>query len=170
MVHKIVLFIFALSITTTYAQETEIGEITKIDILTFMENAQKEGKITKDPIVVVNEKMVLDLNSMKDDQQFYGQLLIHKKGSKALEALYGEKAKNGAIIVKTIPQGVAGEGITATYNDILYFIGDMQVSEEEIKKIHPDNIAAIQVVKKKEEMVKYSLQESDGIVIITLKE
>ncbi|MBA3986038.1 MAG: hypothetical protein H0X63_05585 [Flavobacteriales bacterium] len=56
------------------------------------------------------------------------------------------------------------------YNDILYFIGDKQVGEEEIKNINPDDIAAIQMVKNKQEMVKYTLQERDGIIIITLKE
>ncbi len=164
------LFIFTLLCITTYAQETEVQEITKIDILTFMETAEKEGKITKDPIVVVNENQVLDLNRMNDDQQFYGHLSIRNKGSKSLEALYGEKAKNGAIIIKTMPKGFAGEGRTSEYNDILFFIGDKQVAEEEIKKIHPDDIAAIQVVKNKEEMVKYTLQERDGIIVITLKE
>jgi len=120
--------------------------------------------------VVVNENQVLDLNMMKDDQQFYGQLLTRDKGSKALVALYGEKAANGAILIKTIPKGYFGEGKTNAYNDILYFIGDKQVGEEEIKNINPDDIAAIQVVKNKQEMVKYTLQERDGIIIITLKE
>lgn len=92
---------------------------------------------------------------------------VQEKGSNAFKT---SKAAQGNKLIKIKPKSYTGEERTNAYNDILFFIGDKQVAEEEIKKIHPDDIAAIQVVKNKEEMIKYTREERDGVIIITLKE
>ncbi len=48
-------------------------------------------------------------------------------------------------------------------------LGDQQISQEELQKIDPIDIKSIDVIKEKESVKKYTSEDYDGVVIITMK-
>jgi tetratricopeptide (TPR) repeat protein len=52
---------------------------------------------------------------------------------------------------------------------ILFLIGDRQISQEELQTIDPNDIESIEVIKEKSNVSKYTSDNFDGVVIITMK-
>lgn len=149
--------IFAIS--SGKAQERELQEITKLELLTFIEEAKKAGKITEDPLVVINEETILELKEIGEDRKFFGEVVIINKGNQKMAELYGERAVNGIILI--------GSGYNKIKEEkILFFIGKKEVSRNFLQRIYTDSIKSVTVIKNKEEIARFTDKECDGIVII----
>ncbi|WP_339663616.1 hypothetical protein [uncultured Polaribacter sp.] len=67
------------------------------------------------------------------------------------------------------------EVITKKYNtessnqNILYLIDGKEVSANDIKKLEPNNIDSITVIKDQKEVAKYTAKKYEGIIIIKMK-
>ncbi|WP_091894906.1 hypothetical protein [Polaribacter sp. KT25b] len=53
--------------------------------------------------------------------------------------------------------------------NILYLIDGKEVSANDIKKLKPENIASLNVIKNKKEVAKYTNKKINGVIIIKLK-
>jgi len=161
----ILLFTFSIG----YSQVSDIPEITKNDLIELIEKAKKEGKINDNSILVLDEELILNINEITDDQKFFGEISIINKGNKGMVQIYGENAINGIIMIQSPPETPEGSDIEISRGIVLFFIGEKEVSENELKKLSPDSIQNVQVIKSKDEIKKYTDKECDGIVIIKLK-
>jgi len=156
-------------ISVGYCQVSEIPEITKNDLIKFIEKAKKEGKISDNSLLVLDEEVILNVNEITDDQKFFGEISIINKGNREMVQVYGEKAVNGIIMIQSSPKAPDGSEIKVSGNNLLFFIGKNEVSENDLKKLNPDSIQNVQVIKSKKEIKKHTDKECDGVVIIKLK-
>ncbi|MBR9847011.1 MAG: hypothetical protein GYB35_13300 [Algicola sp.] len=161
----ILLFTFSVG----YSQTSDIPEITKNDLIELIEKLKKEGKINDNSLLVLDEEIILNVNEIQDDQKFFGEISIINKGNKGMTQIYGEKAINGIIMIQSPLKTPEGSDIEISRGTVLFFIGEKEVSENELKKLSPDSIENVQVIKSKEEIKKHTNKECDGIVIIKLK-
>lgn len=53
--------------------------------------------------------------------------------------------------------------------EILYFIDTKEISKDSLDSLKPTNIQSINVVKKEEEIIRYTNKKVAGIIIIKLK-
>jgi len=161
--------IFVLTISINYSQKSKTTEISKVQLIEFIEESIVANKIADNPLVVLDEQIILDVDGLTDDQKFFGRLSIIEKGTKEMTAIYGEKALNGVILIESLPESPDGKNVEISNSKVLFFIGDKEVPETELSKLDPDSILNVQVIKTKEEVLKHTDKECDGIVIITLK-
>ncbi|WP_282124766.1 hypothetical protein [Algibacter mikhailovii] len=165
ILNLILLFTFPIG----YSQVSEIPEITKNDLIELIEKAKKEGKINDNALLILDEEIILNVNEITNDQKFFGEISIINKGNKGMIQIYGEKAINGIIMIQSPPKTPEGSDIEISQGTVLFFIGEREVSENELQKLSPDSIQNVQVIKSKEEIKKHTDKECDGIVIIKLK-
>ena len=167
---KLILFLILIfKISTNYSQESKKSTITKTELIKFIEQAKKENKVSKNPIIVLDEQTVIELDSIKDNQKFYGLISIIKKGNKGMNQVYGENAENGIIMIQTPPKTPEGEDIQTSESKVLYFLGKKEISKKDLEMINPDSIKNVQVIKGKEKISEITDKDCDGIVIINLK-
>lgn len=167
---KLIIFlILALTISINYSQESKITEITKTQLIDFIEESINADKIAHNPLVVLDEQIILDVEGLNDDQKFFGRLSIIEKGNKGMTDIYGENAINGIILIESMPELPDEKSIEISNSKVLFFIGDKEVPEMELKKLDPNTILNVQVIKTKEEISKQTDKDCDGIVIINLK-
>ncbi|TXE18563.1 hypothetical protein ES692_05845 [Psychroserpens burtonensis] len=137
-----------------------------------------EGSYTSEPIFIVDAQEVTK-------KKFKGltpdniESLDILKDEKALK-FYGEKGKNGVIIVKTKAFSDAVKKYTINnskeiigYDDKsknpIYIIDERVVSATEFKLVHPDNIKSMTVLKSKNALAVYGEKGKNGAVIIITK-
>lgn len=149
---------------------SQIPKITKSDLTELVEKTKKEGGINDDFLIVLDEGIILTLNEIADDQKFFGEIGIINKGSKGMVQVYGENAINGIIMIQSLPKTPEGNDIEISRALVLYFIGEKEISKNELKKINPESIQDIQVIKSKDKIKKYTDKECNEIVIIKLKD
>ena len=131
----------------------------------------KEGKISKKPVVVIDGvpyRYDIELKSKK--------LEISKEDISKIEslkhdvgiAIYGKAAKAGVLIVTTKSK-LAKKEESIDNKTILYLLDDKAITKSELEKISPDDIESIDVIKGKENTMKYTQENYDGVIIIHLK-
>ncbi|WP_299158348.1 hypothetical protein [uncultured Tenacibaculum sp.] len=161
----ILLFTFSIG----YSQVSDIPEITKNDLIELIQKAKNEGKINDNSLLVLDEEIILNVNEITDNQKFFGEIRIINKGNKGMVQIYGEKAINGIIMIQSPPKTPKESDIEISRGIVLFFINEKEVSENELKKLSPDSIQNVQVIKSKDEIKKHTDKECDGIIIIKLK-
>ncbi|UZR97502.1 hypothetical protein [Chondrinema litorale] len=57
----------------------------------------------------------------------------------------------------------------STGSNVLYFVGDQQITREEIDDLDFDKIETVEVIKDKDKIRKYTPKDYDGIVILHMK-
>ena len=164
----IILLIFIFTISTNYSQESNLQEITKAELINFIKKAKKDGKIANNPLVVIDEEIILDIDGLNNNQKFYGEISIVEKGNKEMIQIYGNGAINGIIMIKSTSENPQDQGIEISDGLVIFFIGNKEVTEKDLQKLNPDSILNVQVIKSKKEIEKYTDKICDGIVIINL--
>jgi len=59
--------------------------------------------------------------------------------------------------------------VNQSTGEILYFIDTKEISKDSLDSLKPTNIQSINVVKKEEEIIRYTNKKVAGIIIIKLK-
>jgi hypothetical protein len=54
-------------------------------------------------------------------------------------------------------------------SNVLYILDGKEISQNTLKKINPDDIASMDVIKNAESIKKYTQKKYDGVVVIYLK-
>ncbi|MGH2647284.1 MAG: N-acetylmuramoyl-L-alanine amidase, partial [Ginsengibacter sp.] len=117
-----------------------------------------DGKIVpKEQAMSINPNDIQSINVLKDE---------------TAKKLYGEKGKNGVVIItkksKTIP-GTTGK--TDMKPEPIYFVDGKEISKDELKAntISPSSIAFINILKGENAIKKYGVKAKNGVVEITTK-
>lgn len=165
----ILLLILIFTMSNNYSQESTNSTITKTELIKFIDQAKEENKVSENPLIVLDEQTVIELDSIKPNDKFYGQISIIRKGNKGMNQIYGENAENGIIMIQTPPKTPEGNDIEIVKSEILYFLGENEISKKDLQNINPDEIENVEVIKGKDEIAKITNKECDGIVIINLK-
>jgi hypothetical protein len=140
--------------------------------------AKNKGLVTNKPIIVLDgipyrfsrELKNSSLNITKSDIETIEILKINKAiGS------YGEFGKAGVMVITTKSKkgGTLDkklkEKLPTKDDKVLFLLGDKKLSQEEVSAMDPEIIDKIEVFNEKESMLKYTSEEYDFVVIITLK-
>ncbi|WP_299109850.1 hypothetical protein [uncultured Tenacibaculum sp.] len=147
-----------------FSQNSNASIITKKDLIEFIEQSKKEGKINKNPLLVLNEEIVLDIEEINNKQEFFGEIKLISKGNKTMTEIYGKKAINGVVLIQSHSQ----DNSAKSTENVLFFIREKEISESDLKKIDPNSIKEVRVIKSKHEVKKYTDKVCAGIVVITL--
>ena len=139
-------------------------------IADFIEKSIAEKKLKKNPVIVVNERV------LKDDQldkfNFYKSDILEfsliAMDNAQMTEIYGEQSLNGVLLIETKPfQERAAKSISDS--KVLILLNGKQITEIELEMINPDDVESVDVIKDKEEMAKFTSDHYDGILIIKLK-
>jgi hypothetical protein len=133
----------------------------------------KEGKTTENPLLIIDgfdytfdQLGSKGINLAKRD--IY-QVYCLEKDKEIATRVYGEKGKGGVLLITTSGAHEKGNKKKAL-DDVLVMVGDKKISVEEMKKINPQDIESIDVIKSKSGIKKYTRKKYDGVIIIKLKD
>tara|TARA_R110002050_G_scaffold92493_1_gene193586 strand:- start:293 stop:817 length:525 start_codon:yes stop_codon:yes gene_type:complete len=139
-------------------------------IADFIQKAITEKKLNKNPVIVVNERVLKD--DELDELNFYKSDIIELElvamDNPQMVEIYGKQALNGILLIEIKPiQEKASKSISDS--KVLYLLDEKPVSKTELETISPNDIESITVIKNKDEIAKYTSDEYDGIIIINMK-
>ena len=92
------------------------------------------------------------------------------KDEKALQA-YGDKAKNGVILVSKRKENNSSLKITGSKipQDLLLIVDGKEMENSELKQMNPDEIESITVLKDEKALQTYGAKAKNGVVLVTKK-
>ncbi len=115
-------------------------------IITEQEHTSTKENVTSTAnykgLIILNGKEVKNTDVSLINSKEVTSVYVLKPGSKAAES-YGEKGKNGVMLINTI-KATAGKTVKVVY------INGQKVDESEMDKLSPDNISAMSVAKNKD--------------------
>lgn len=131
----------------------------------------KEGQISKTPILVIDgyphryevelkkEKLNISKNDIKS---------IEILKSKTATNIYGESGKKGVMIITTTNENKMTDLMKPEENVLVLLEGN-KISIEDMKKIDPKDIKSIEIIKSKNEIIKYTADDYQGVILIKLE-
>ena len=169
---NIFLIIFGLLTFSGFSQDYLLADENsdKTMIADFIEKSIAEKKLKKNPVIVVNERVLKDneldkLNFYKSDILEFSLIAMDNP---QMVDIYGEQSLNGVLLIETKPfQEKAAKSISDS--KVLFLLNDKPITQAELEKINPDTIESVDVIKDKKEIAKYTTDEYDGVIIIKLK-
>ena len=169
---NIFLIIFGLLTFSGFSQDYLLADENsdKTMIADFIEKSIAEKKLKKNPVIVVNERVLKDneldkLNFYKSDILEFSLIAMDNP---QMVDIYGEQSLNGVLLIETKPfQEKAAKSISDS--NVLFLLNDKPITQAELEKINPDTIESVDVIKDKKEIAKYTTDEYDGVIIIKLK-
>ena len=139
-------------------------------LIELVEKLKKEDKINKNPVVVINER-VIEKGELKNLKIFNSDIIeisVIEKNNTEMTQIYGEKSLNGILLIETKPFQEKSSK-TITESKVLYFVDGKKINSEKINDVNPNNIETITVIKDKTEILKYTAENYDGVIIIVMK-
>lgn len=169
---NIFLILFGFLTFNGFSQEYLLADDNsdKTMLADFIEKSIAEKKLKKNPVIVVNERVFKDneldaFNFYKSDIIEFS--LIEMDNPQMIE-IYGKQSLNGVLLIETKPfQESAIKSISDS--KVLFILNEKPIAQSELEKINPDNIESVTVIKDQKEMVKYTSDKYDGVVIIKMK-
>lgn len=139
-------------------------------IADFIEKSIAEKKLKKNPVIVVNERVLKD--GELDKLNFYKSDIIEfniiAMDNPQMEGIYGKQSLNGVLLIETKPfQERASKSISDS--KVFILLNEKPITEAELEKINPNEVESVNVVKDKNEISKYTSDKVDGVLIITMK-
>jgi hypothetical protein len=166
------LVLFTLISLSSFSQNYLLADLNddKTMLANFIKQSIAAKKLKENPVIVVNEKVLKDdeldtLNFYKSDIL---DMSLITKNMPAMTEIYGEQALNGVVLIEVKPLESCA---TKTISDskVLFLLNDKPITEEAVKRIDPNSIESVTVIKNKEAIAKYTTEQFDGVVIIELK-
>ncbi|MBK7291446.1 MAG: TonB-dependent receptor plug domain-containing protein [Chitinophagaceae bacterium] len=114
----------------------------------------------KTPLIVIDGEIVSEEVMAKLDQETIESIDVLK--DKSATALYGDKGKDGVLIIKTKAKGLKES------NPLVVLDGKI-VTKTEMDNLSPHSIESINVLKGKNATDLYAEKGKDGVIIITSK-
>ena len=166
------LIIFGLLTFSGFSQDYLLADENsdKTMIADFIKKSIAEKKLKKNPVIVVNERVLKDneldkLNFYKSDIL---ELSLIAMGDPKMVDFYGKQSLNGVLLIETKPfQEKAVKSISDS--KVLYLLNEKPITQTELEKIDPDTIESVEVIKNEKEIAKYTTDKYDGVVIMKLK-
>ena len=169
---NLILIVFGLLTFNGFSQDYLLADekADKSMIADFIQKSIVEKKFKKNPVIVVNERVLKD--DELDNLNFYKsdilEISIIAMDNPQMAEIYGKQSLNGVLLIETKP---FQEKAVKTISDskVLFLLNDKPINQAELEKINPDKIESVDVIKDKKEIAKYTTDEYDGVVIIKLK-
>ncbi len=139
-------------------------------LIEFINQMKKNNKINSNPVILVNEQVVEndELKNLKIFSSDILNLAVVEKGNLEMNQIYGKRSLNGVVLIETKPfQEKSTKSISES--KVLFLVDGKIRTSEEIEKINPNDIETITVIKDKKEILKYTTENYDGVVIIEMK-
>lgn len=150
--------------------------VDKNKIANFIKKSIKEDKISENPVIVVDEKVLTsnELNTFNFSDEEIVSISIVSKKQAILALLYGEQSKNGVIMIVTKQyqkslDEIASREIENDTGNVLYLLDGKKITKKEVSKIETFKIKSINVIKDPSEIAKYTTDSYEGVIIIDLK-
>lgn len=145
-------------------------------LVDYIRDLENQGKITNKPLIVI-DGLALGYENLKVNKIPLSKADIFKidclsKDIQVATNVYGDRGKSGVLLITTKKsQERFQEKSIKTLNEskVLFLVGDQQITQEELQNIDADDIESIEVIKEKDSVKKYTSEEYDGVVIITMK-
>lgn len=83
--------------------------------------------------------------------------------------IYGEKAKNGVVVITSKKAAAKEKEAKSTPNDALWILDGKEMAKEQIQKLNPDSIQSMNVLKGEGAVKKYGDKGKKGVIEITTK-
>ncbi len=131
----------------------------------------RKGEISKTPILVVDgspQRYEVELKKNK--------LNLYKADIKTIEILkleksiqiYGQYGKKGVMLITTSNEKKMKDSLMPE-DKILVLLEGNKISLEDMKKIDPHDIKSIEIIKSKDEIIKYTKDDYQGVILIKLE-
>ena len=114
----------------------------------------------KTPLIVIDGEIVSQEVMAKLDQETIQSIDVLK--DKSATALYGDKGKDGVLIIKTKARGLKES------NPLIVLDGKI-ISQQEMDNLSPHTIESVNVLKGKTATDLYPEKGKEGVIIITTK-
>ena len=168
----IVLIIIGISLLSCSTKKYLLADETSENkrLIELVKNLKKEGKINKNPVVVINEK-VIESEELKNLKIYNSEIIdisVIERNNTEMTQIYGEQSTNGILLIETKPfQEKAVR--TISESKVLLLIDGKETPYEKIETIDPNDIESVTVIKDKKEISKYTSENYDGVIIIVMK-
>lgn len=120
-----------------------------------------------DPIYVLDGKIIskVDVSKIKsDDVQEFS--ILKKPGS---VELYGEKGKNGAVIINSKTTPVVIDSISAKAAMPLFIVDSVRLNKQQLNDIDPHNILEVTILKSAAAKADYGPDGTNGVALVITK-
>ncbi len=162
----------------TFSQNYFLADksVDKNLVADFIQKSIKEQLISKNPVIVVDEKILNseDLNTFSFYKKDIVSMSILTKEQSTLTKLYGTQSENGVIVIVTKQyqkslNDIASREIENVTENVLYLLDGKKITKNEVSKIETYKIKSINVIKNPSEIAKYTSDSYEGVIIIDLK-
>jgi hypothetical protein len=140
----------------------------KYYLIEYINMLEKNGIVTYSPLIVI-DGMTYDVsaNKLQISKIDIGKIEYIQKDSDIAFQIYGDKGKNGVLLISTKNE----DTVTDPFSDskVLFLVGKKQVTQLDIQKIDPNDIEFVEIINDKSAIRKYTSADYDGVVIITMK-
>lgn len=142
----------------------------KNELKEFISKLINEGKIEKNPVILLNEKALTqnELKNLKILSSDISKMSVIKKGNTQMIAIYGENSLNGIVMIETKPKELRYHN-SSSKSKILYIVDGKIISEGKLKKLDRNKIESLTVIKDKKKVSKYTKKKYDGVILIVMK-
>lgn len=142
----------------------------KNELKEFVSKLIHEGKIEKNPVILLNEKVLTqnELKNLKILSSDISKMSVIKKGNAQMIEIYGKNSLNGIVMVETKPKELRYHN-PSSKSKILYIVDGKILSESKLKKLDTNKIDSLTVIKDKKEVSKYTKKKYDGVIVIVMK-
>ncbi|MGO3812434.1 M56 family metallopeptidase [Mesonia sp.] len=147
-------------------------------------------KLGKNPLTIINGK---EVDKSKESTYTFGEdssLKVNKIEPKKAQKLYGKKAKDGAIIMREVPDEnnstsnqwiksfengystsdkVSSNPTPSLQKDPLYYINGKKATKAEALQLKPDDIESVNVLKREAAIEKYGKKAENGALEMKLR-
>jgi TonB-dependent SusC/RagA subfamily outer membrane receptor len=132
-------------------------------------SSKLKSKIPSNILYVVDGKIVPEKEAMATNPNDIQSVNVLK--DEAAKKLYGEKGKNGVVIITKKPKAISSSMSERTINpDPIYFVNGKEMAKEQLNTISQNAIQSITVLKQGGVGInKYGDKGKNGVVEITLK-
>jgi len=126
-----------------------------------------------DPLYIIDGKPVIGVSSETLDVSSVKSVNILKDATST--ALYGDKGKNGVIIIttkegaKAKPEKINIKAASETSDKHLYILDGKEITESQFKDIDQSKLESVQIYKDKVYTNKYGEKGLNGVIIMTTK-
>ncbi|WP_179334121.1 hypothetical protein [Winogradskyella costae] len=140
--------LYTLIIVLLFACKTKkISTDNSTSLIAYIENLSTQGLVNKDPLIILDGEPLNTVSNLDLSLPVYQKINSNsisyaEKESESFSKLFGEVAYNGIIIIRKFTYLHAGDNSQA-----IYIIDDKIVTEEDFRKIDPENILSYQLLK-----------------------
>ena len=133
------------------------------------------NKLGEKPLIIINGKEANKFQKKSHTFKEGSSLNVERLEPEEAQKIYGEKAKDGAIIIKEIPAiQTSNEGVKkalrTTKQSPLIIINGKESNRKELSLLQPENIENVNLIKEQNAISEYGDKAKYGIIDITLKE